>query len=119
MFIVLANKSAEVQRLKRDKPFLTFALILVASGFVFKMFGSLLVFLFSVCLPLTSMTHFFTENTQETNLSYFFKVIFVHAVLRTRSLNNKLANKVEMIGWARTPMGFILEQLGATNEIAS
>jgi hypothetical protein len=48
-----------------------------------------------------------------------FKVVFLHAILRLRNLKNKVANKAEMIGIARTPMGCILEQLGATNEIAS
>jgi hypothetical protein len=48
-----------------------------------------------------------------------FQVIFLHAGLRLRNLKNKLANKVETIGIARTPMGVLLEALGATNEIAS
>jgi hypothetical protein len=30
-----------------------------------------------------------------------------------------VANKIETIGITRTPMGFFLELLGATNEIAS
>ena len=51
---------------------------------------------------------------------YYFKVIFVHAALRQRNLMNKLTNKKEqLIGISRTPMGFLLQQLGATNEIAS
>lgn len=97
--IFLANKNLELQRLKRDKPFLSLAIILVLVGFLFKLFGSLMVFLFSVCLPLS--------------------LIFLHASLRLRNFKNKLANKVETIGISRTPMGCLLEALGATNEIAS
>lgn len=46
-------------------------------------------------------------------------MIFLHASLRLRNLKNKVTNKIEMIGISRTPMGFILEQLGAINEAAS
>jgi hypothetical protein len=50
---------------------------------------------------------------------FFTQVIFLHASLRTRNLKNKVVNKIETIGISRTPMGFFLEVLGATNEIAS
>jgi hypothetical protein len=46
-------------------------------------------------------------------------VIFLHASLRLRNLKNKITNKIENIGLNRTPMGWILEQLGASNEAAS
>ncbi len=46
-------------------------------------------------------------------------VIFLHAGLRLRNLKNKITNKIENIGLNRTPMGWILEKLGASNEAAS
>ena len=46
-------------------------------------------------------------------------LIFLHAAMRLRNLKNKAVNKAETIGFTRTPMGFILEQLGAINEVAS
>ena len=39
--------------------------------------------------------------------------------MRLRNLTNKVTNRIETIGITRTPMGFLLEQLGAINEIAS
>lgn len=52
-FIVLTNKSVEIQRLKRDKPFLNLVILIFIAGFLFNMFGSLLLFLYSICLPLS------------------------------------------------------------------
>jgi hypothetical protein len=43
----------------------------------------------------------------------------LHASLRLRNIKNKITNKIEMIGINRTPMGFLLEMLGAINEAAS
>jgi len=94
-----ANKNPDIQRFKRDKPYVNLMILMLAGAFLFKLFGSLIVFLFSICMPLT--------------------VIFSHAAMRTRNLKNKLSNKIENIGLARTPMGVLLEQLGATNEAAS
>ncbi len=39
--------------------------------------------------------------------------------MRLRNMRNKITNKIEIVGLMRTPMGLLLEQLGATNEIAS
>ncbi|CAF0999579.1 unnamed protein product [Brachionus calyciflorus] len=89
--IALSNNYHVIQRLKRDKPFVNLAMILLLSGFLFNLFGSLLTFLFSICLPLT--------------------VIFVHAGLRLRNLKNKIENKKEFIGVTRTPMGVLLQSL--------
>lgn len=38
-------------------------------------------------------------------------VMFVHASLRLRNIQNKLQNKMEGIGLKKTPMGFILDAL--------
>lgn len=53
-YVFLTNKSADIQRLKRDKPFLNLVIIIGLAGFLFNMFGSLLLFLYSICLPLSS-----------------------------------------------------------------
>jgi hypothetical protein len=52
-------------------------------------------------------------------IDQFVSVIFLHASMRLRNIKNKLSNKIETIGITRTPMGFILENLGALNEAAS
>lgn len=97
--IFLTNKNPQIQRIKRDKPFLNLGVILVIAAFLFNLFGSLLMFMFAICLPIL--------------------LIFLHASMRLRNFKNKVTNKIELIGLARTPMGFILEQLGAVNEAAS
>lgn len=55
--IFLTNKSPDIQRLKRDKPYLNLILILIAAGFIFNLFGSLMMFLFSICMPLSCKLH--------------------------------------------------------------
>ena len=120
--IFLTNKSPDIQRLKRDKTYLNLILILIAAGFIFNLFGSLMMFLFSICMPLSCKLHSIIVNylCMKWKFDLFFtQVIFLHASLRTRNLKNKVANKIETIGISRTPMGFFLELLGATNEIAS
>jgi hypothetical protein len=91
---------------------------------IFKLFGSLLMFVFSICLPLTSELFFLFLSLSLSlsilfNINLNFLVIFLHAALRLRNLKNKMANRIEIIGVTRTPMGCLLELLGATNEAAS
>jgi hypothetical protein len=50
--IFLTNKNPQIQNIKRDKPFLSLVVILVIAGFLFNLFGSLLMFIFSICLPI-------------------------------------------------------------------
>ena len=50
--LFLTNKNPQIQRIKRDKPFLSLVVILVVAGFIFNLFGSLLMFLFSICMPI-------------------------------------------------------------------
>ena len=123
-FVMLTNKNPQIQRMKRDKPYLNLAIILVLSGFVLNLIGSLLIFLFSICLPL-SREYFIvlkivlSKFAKLIHIVFLFAVIFLHAAFRLRNLKNKVTNKIELIGVSRTPMGYLLEQLGATNEAAS
>lgn len=50
---ILSNKSPEIQRFKKERPFLNLIIVVCISGFFFNLFGSLLTFLFSICLPLS------------------------------------------------------------------
>lgn len=52
-YVIVSNKNEQIQRLKRDKPFLNLIIIVIISGFVFNLFGSLLMFMFSICMPLS------------------------------------------------------------------
>lgn len=55
---VLSNKYGEIQRFKKEKPSIYFLGMFLISGFLFKLFGSLLTFLFSICLPLTRKSNY-------------------------------------------------------------
>jgi len=91
VILFLTKKNPQIERLKRDKPFLSLGVILIVGAFLFNLFGSLLMFLFAICMPIL--------------------LIFLHASMRLRNIKNKVTNKIETIGITRTPMGFILEQL--------
>jgi hypothetical protein len=52
-YVMLTNRSAEIQRLKRDRPYLNLIIIIAVTAFFFNMFGSILLFLYSICLPLS------------------------------------------------------------------
>ncbi|RNA29978.1 PRA1 family 3 [Brachionus plicatilis] len=88
---IMSNKSPEIQRFKKERPFLNLIIVVFISGFLFNLFGSLMIFLFSICLPLS--------------------VILIHAALRLRNLNNKIENKKELLGLTKSPMGLLLEFL--------
>ena len=48
-YVIVSNKNEQIQRLKRDKPFLNLIIIVIISN----LFGSLLMFMFSICMPLS------------------------------------------------------------------
>lgn len=51
-------------------------------------------------------------------LSFFSSTVtFVHASLRLRNMKNRIVNKMEAIGFKRTPMGIMLEHLGMEEEL--
>lgn len=52
-FVYIKNNNSQVQRLLRDKPYLNLVILTVGAGFIINVFGSILVFLFSICMPLT------------------------------------------------------------------
>ncbi|KAL7290125.1 hypothetical protein TKK_0015845 [Trichogramma kaykai] len=90
-FAYVSKEGRAIHNLKKKYPALGVISMLGGAGFLMYTFGSLLVFLFGVLMPIS--------------------VIFVHASLRLRNIKNKLANKVEGIGLKRTPMGELMEQL--------
>jgi hypothetical protein len=50
--LFLSKNSPQIERIKRDKPFLSLVIILAVAGFLFNLFGSLLMFLFAICMPI-------------------------------------------------------------------
>jgi len=82
---------------KKDHPLACLIVILVGVYLIISLLGSVLVFMFGVCLPLSA--------------------IFIHASLRLRNVKNKLANMKEKLTMKKTPMGMILEELGMAVEI--
>lgn len=49
VILFLTKKNPQIERIKRDKPFLSLGVILVVGAFLFNLFGSLLMFLFAIC----------------------------------------------------------------------
>jgi len=96
IFYYITNKKAMASQFKRDHPLLSVTLILSGGYFIVYMLGSVMVFMFGICLPLLA--------------------VLVHASLRLRNIKNKLTNKVEAIGLKKTPMGFFLDQLGMESD---
>jgi hypothetical protein len=52
-FFYFKTNNAQVQNLLQNKPYINLIAITVFSGFILNAIGSILVFLFSICLPLT------------------------------------------------------------------
>ncbi|XP_078001113.1 PRA1 family protein 3-like [Glandiceps talaboti] len=98
-FIYLSENKRQVRRFKQDHTFLCVLAILAVGYFIVYIFGSLLVFLWGVALPLT--------------------VIFLHASLRLRNIKNKYSTTAESFGLKRTPMGVLLTALGQEQEVRS
>jgi len=92
----LAKHQSAAAGLKRRHPCLCLSLMLVGGYLLTSLLGSVMVFLFGIALPILC--------------------VFVHASLRLRNLKSKVFNKAESLGVIKTPMGFVLEQLGETFE---
>ncbi|XP_037093029.1 PRA1 family protein 3-like [Pollicipes pollicipes] len=96
IFYYITNKQAVASHFKRDHPLLSLTLIFSGGYFIVYMLGSVLVFLFGICLPLLA--------------------VLVHASMRLRNMRNKLMNKMEAAGLKRTPMGLFLDELGVDSD---
>lgn len=94
-FVYVSTEGRLIHQFKQQYPAVGIVGIILAACFVTYTLGSLLVFLLGILLP--------------------FSVIFIHASLRLRNIKNKIANKIEGIGLARTPMGIFLEHLDVMN----
>lgn len=99
IFVSLSNNQAELRRFKRHHP-VACSVAIVAGGYaVMYLFGSIMVFLFGIALPLA--------------------LVLIHASMRLRNTKSKITNKLEQIGFVRTPMGLLLEALGQEQEVGS
>ena len=74
-------------------------MIVAACYAIMYLFGSIMVFLFGIALPLA--------------------LVLAHASLRLRNTKSKITTKLEKIGFVRTPMGLLLEALGQEQEVGS
>jgi len=84
---------------EKEHPLISLAVILCAGYFLVYMIGSVIVFFFSMALPML--------------------LVFVHASFRLRTMANKFANKIEAVGFTKTIMGRILDVLGLKVELIS
>ncbi|XP_065559398.1 PRA1 family protein 3-like isoform X1 [Artemia franciscana] len=87
-----SDAHSQITSFKQSHPLICLAIFLAVLYLLFQFVGSLLVFLLGILLPIA--------------------VSFVHASLRLRNLNNKIVNKMEMVGLKKTPMGVILGTFG-------
>ncbi|XP_034937193.1 PRA1 family protein 2 isoform X2 [Chelonus insularis] len=91
IFAYVSTEGRAIHNFRKQNPIAGIIVIILGGCFVTYTLGSLLICLVAILLP--------------------FCVIFIHASLRLRNLQNKIANKIEGIGLRRTPMGIFLEQL--------
>jgi len=99
IFVALSNNRAELRHFKRHHPVASSGLIVAACYAIMYLFGSIMVFLFGIALPLA--------------------LVLVHASTRMRNTKSKITTKLEKIGFVRTPMGLLLEALGQEQEMGS
>ncbi|ENN76891.1 hypothetical protein HUJ04_012451 [Dendroctonus ponderosae] len=96
IFVYVTNEKAAAANFKQQHPLISLILIFGSLYLIAHMFQSVLVFFLGILLP--------------------FSVIFVHASLRLRNIKNKIANRVEVLGSKRTPMGLFLEEMGLQSD---
>ncbi|CAG9808012.1 unnamed protein product [Chironomus riparius] len=86
------NQNPSVQQLQSVNKYAVFGLLLGITYIFLYMFDAVLLVLFAVLLPISS--------------------VFIHSSLRLRNLKNKLTSTVESIGIKHSPMGQFLEAMG-------
>lgn len=99
LFYYVTNAKRSATKFKRDHPVISLLIIFSLGYIIVYMLRAVLVFLFGVMLPVSLM--------------------FVHASLRLRNLRNKFTNKIETIGFKKTPMGMFLEAFGQEHVVIS
>lgn len=96
VFYYVSNQKAMASRFRRDHPLLSLTIIFSGGYFIMLQLGSVMVFVFGICLPLL--------------------VVLIHASLRLRNIRNKLTNRIESAGLRRSPMGLFLDELGLESD---
>lgn len=91
------NNNESFLKFKRTYPAVGLILTAVCGIYVLYTINSVLIVLFGILLSVC--------------------VTFVHASLRLRNVKNKLVNKIEAMGFERTPMGLILNYFGMKEEL--
>ncbi|KAK9302666.1 hypothetical protein QLX08_005398 [Tetragonisca angustula] len=86
--IYLFNERESLLKFKRTYPQVAVILTIVCASYAIYTINSVLFVLFGILLSIC--------------------VTFIHASLRLRNVKNKLANKIEGMGFKRTPMGVVL-----------
>src|SRR5215208_3306438 len=97
LFMYANNSSPSLSEFKKSHPLISLLLIFAVGYVIVYLFSSVLVFLMGILLPTVMM--------------------FLHSLLRTRNLKNKITNKMENIGLSKkTPMGLLLQSFGSDDE---
>lgn len=99
LFCYFTNAKRSASQFKKNHPIVGVFIILGGGYLIVYLLGSVLVFLFGILLPIA--------------------LIFVHSSMRLRNIKNKIANKIEIVGLKKTPMGMFLESLGMEPEFLS
>jgi len=97
---------------KEDRPIIVLIGLLGASYFILSFMGKLLIFFIGIVLPVQGLclSLFLIDNNIRIILA-----IILHATLRTRNFQNKVANKIDQLSLQATPMGVFLGALGLRN----
>jgi len=96
LLIIVITQVEMLRDMQRRYPLLTVGFVILVTYLFLSLLGSVFVFMTSLAVPLL--------------------LTLLHAALRTRNIRNKLANQLDKVGLRRTPMGFILDELGLAFE---
>jgi hypothetical protein len=96
LLIIVITQVEMLREMQRKYPLLTVGFVILVTYLFLSLLGSVFVFMTSVLVPLL--------------------LTLLHASLRTRNIRNKLASQLDRVGLRKTPMGFILDELGCAFE---
>ncbi|KAI0987028.1 hypothetical protein GJ496_006102 [Pomphorhynchus laevis] len=96
-FIYYSKNNQFINDLKQGRPLFVSGILLMSSLLICYTIGYMLIFLLGIFLPISC--------------------IFIHSLLRMRNITNKIANRMEKLGLATTPMGIFLEAVGANSKM--
>lgn len=96
LLIIVITQVEMLRDMQRQYPLLSVGFVILVTYLFLSLLGSVFVFMASVFVPVL--------------------LTILHAALRTQNIRNKLANQMDKAGFRKTPMGFLLDELGCAFE---